>query len=386
MLILAARNLVRRPLRLGLALTGLALAIALLAGMLAFTGGYEAGLRSELDGMGIQLMIVPLGCPYDATARALKGRPLEDSLPAAVLDAVRRDDRVAVAAPMLIAAFPQPQQRRTDLWVGIDASMRQLKPGWHLKAGSAWFTGEDDVLLGAEAAETELRAVGDTLYNPAAKRRHRVCGILERTGTSDDNLFFLPLGAAQQAFGQSGRLSAVAVRLKDPAVGAQVAKRFAQLPGAQVVTLTEMMGTFLNLVGAARLLVAALVLVALAVGTLSIFNLLMAAVLDRQRELAVLRAVGASVSQIFGLIALEALLLAAGGIAAGLLAAAAGGSVVETVLRAQVPLAPDGRLLQLSAGVAARAGLFGIASALAAALYPAWRASRSAPAAALQIE
>ena len=39
--------------------------------------------------------------------------------------------------------------------------------------------------------------------------------------------------------------------------------RLQRIPGAQVVTLAEMMGTFLNLVGAARTLVAAVATVAM---------------------------------------------------------------------------------------------------------------------------
>src|SRR5205814_8797295 len=100
-------------------LTGLALAVGLSASLFGFADGYGSGLRSELDRMGIQLMLVPLGCPYDAAARALKGRALDDSLPAATVATVRADPRVAVAAPLLIGVFPVREQRRTDLWVGI---------------------------------------------------------------------------------------------------------------------------------------------------------------------------------------------------------------------------------------------------------------------------
>src|SRR5262245_36047443 len=100
MLSLAWRSLARRPVRCTLALGSLALSTALLASLLAFTRGYRAQLRGELNRMGIQLMLVPLGCPYDGAARALRGRPLEDSLPESALAAARRDPSVAVAAPM----------------------------------------------------------------------------------------------------------------------------------------------------------------------------------------------------------------------------------------------------------------------------------------------
>ena len=94
--------------------------------------------------MGMQLMIVPLGCPYDAAARVLKGTLAggrsagpDPGLPAAALAAARRDPEVAVAAPLLIAAVPRPAEGRTDMWVGLDRSALALKPWWQLTAGSA---------------------------------------------------------------------------------------------------------------------------------------------------------------------------------------------------------------------------------------------------------
>ena len=66
-------------------------------------------------------------------------------------------------------------------------------------------------------------------------------------------------------FHQPGRLTAVAIRLRDPGLLAQAAPRLQEIRGAQVVTLTEMMGTFLNLVGAVRTLIMAIAIVALGI-------------------------------------------------------------------------------------------------------------------------
>src|ERR1700754_4970389 len=104
MLILALRNLTSRPLRSSLTAFGLALAVAVLASLAAFGEGYRQALGRELDRMGVQMMLVPLGCPYDAAARVIKGRMLENSLPSAALDQARADSAVAVAAPMLLTS------------------------------------------------------------------------------------------------------------------------------------------------------------------------------------------------------------------------------------------------------------------------------------------
>jgi len=386
LLALAYRNLSRRKLRTALTLFGVAAAVMTLASLLAFGEGYQLGLRRELDGMGIQMMLVPLGCPYDAAARVLKGRTLDVSLPESALKTAKSDPAVAFAAPMLMATLPRPSEGRTDLWVGVDESIRPLKPWWRLSAGSRWFTGGDSVILGAEAASTELRQVGDTLYSPETGRRFKVCGILERSGTSDDSQFFIPLATAQEMFHQPQRLTAVAIRLRDPGLLPQASARLQEIRGAQVVTLTEMMGTFLNLVGAVRTLIMAIAIVALGISGLTIFNTLLASVLERTAELGVMRAVGASRPQVFGLLALEAFLLTAMGSGAGILLAKAGGVVIEHFVRGFVPLAPDGELLTLTWAISARCALVGTGMGLIAGMYPAWKASRLSPTQALRTE
>ena len=386
MIRLAFHNLTRRSLRSGLTIFGVAVSIMALAALLAFGEGYQRSLRRELNGMGIQMMLVPLGCPYDAAARVLKGRALDVSLPASALKTARRDSAVAEAAPLLMATVPRPEEGRTDLWVGIDESIRPLKPWWRLKAGSHWFPDASSVILGAEAAATELRGVGDTLYSPETGRRFTVCGILERSGTSDDSQFFVPLATAQAMFQQPDRLTAVAIRLRDPSLVKDAAPRLQQIPGAQVVTLTEMMGTFLNLVGSVRTLVMAITVIALSISGLSVFNTMLASVLERIRELGILRAVGASRLQVFTLLAGEAILLTVTGSLLGLLLTAVGGGLIERIVRQFVPLAPSDSLLALTSPIAVECALIGVAVGLAAGLYPAWTASRLPPTQALRAE
>lgn len=386
MLRLAIRNLLRRPLRLVLTVGGVALGVAVWLGLMGLGDGYRSGLRAELDRAGVQLMLVPLGCPYNAAARVLKGRTLETSLPASALAVVRADPAVAVAAPMLIAAVPRPAENRTDLWVGLDEAGRTLKPWWNASAGRDWFTSSNGVILGSEAAVIELRSPGDALHSPELSRTFRVDGVLTRSGTSDDSLFFIPLAEAQRLFAQDGRLTAVAVRLRDPAQLRAAVDRLQQIPGAQVVTMTEMLGTFLRLLGTVRTLLLALATVACAVAVLGVLNTLLAAVVERTPELCLLRAVGASRRQVMGLVTLEALLLAGAGTALGLILAAAGGHGLEGIVKPFLPLAPADSLMQLRPERLLQCLAASLLGALLTAAYPAWYAGRLPPALAAKAE
>lgn len=383
---LALRNLLRRPVRTILALAGLAVPVAVLSCLLSFSEGYKSSLHTEIDRMGMQMMLVPLGCPYDAAARVLKGRSLDVTLPESALQAARKDPAVEIAAPTYTAVLPRPKEGRTDLWVGIDDTTRPLKPWWKLKPGSSWFTGPDSAILGAEAAAAELRKPGDKFYSPETGRTFTVCGVLERSGTSDDSLFFVPLATAQTMFKQPGRLTAISIRLKDPAMLSDAADRLQQIKGAQTVTLTEMMGTFLNLVGAARTLVLAISLVAVAISALSVFNTMMGAVIERTRELGIMRAIGISRGGAFGLMLLESLWLATAGGLLGFGLALLGGPFLERAVHGYVPLAPEAGLPTLTAGAFVTCITVVLGLGVLAGLYPAWQASRLRPSDALRLE
>ncbi len=386
MLALIFRNLLRRRLRNGLTLAGIAAASAVLINIVAFGEGYRRALRSEIDRSGVQMMLVPLGCPYDAAARVLQNNSLEHSLPATAWEQARRDPAVAVAAPMLMASSPRQDGRRADLWVGLDETALQLKPWWRMRSGQRWFSGSNEIILGADAAALEMRLPGDKFYSPEMRREFRVTGVLARSGTGDDNALFVPLESAQQMFGQPGQLTAVSIRLKDPALVREVVPRLQRIPGAQVATMTEMMGTFLNLLGAVRTLVLAVASIAIAVSALSVFNTLLAGVIERTRELAVMRAIGASRAQVFLLLVSESLLLTVTGAGLGAALALVLGPRIEALARSWVPLAPGGPLLTISMESVMRCSLLALCFGTLAAVYPAWRAARLQPAVATKGE
>jgi len=386
MIRLALRNLLHRPLRTGLTLGGLALAMAVLVCLSAFGQGYQRALGAELDRMGLQLMLVPLGCPYDAAARVLKGHALENSIPESALTEVRKDPAVAIASPLLTVAVPRPAEKRTDMWVGIDESALPLKPWWQPKDGERWFPDTNSVILGSEAAVIEARSVGDKLHSPEAGHTVNVTGVLERSGTSDDSLFFLPLATSQTMFGQSGRLTAIAIRLRDPGELREAAQRLQRISGAQVVTVTEMMGTFLNLVGTVRTLVMAIALVAVTASGLGVFNTLLASVMERTTELSLMRAIGASRAQIFALVSAESVLLTAFGTVCGVVLATTAGQFIESVAKKFVPLAPPESLLSITPAIAVQCGAIALVIGILAGLYPSWQATRMQPADAAKLE
>jgi putative ABC transport system permease protein len=147
-----------------------------------------------------------------------------------------------------------------------------------------------------------------------------------------------------------------------------------------------MMGTFLNLIGAARTVVLAIAFLAVVISGLSIFNTMMASVMERTREIGVLRAVGMTRFGAFRLMALEAVALSLAGGAVGFLLALVGGGVVERLVRPFVPLAPQGGLPSITVSALGQGFVVLLCVGALAGLYPAWLACRLRPAEALRHE
>jgi putative ABC transport system permease protein len=129
----------------------------------------------------------------------------------------------------------------------------------------------------------------------------------------------------------------------------------------------------------ALLLVAAVVLFA---GAFLIFNTLSMTVSERWREWGLLRAAGATRSQIINLVVYQALLLGAGGSVAGVVVGGGLAGLMLNWVKSTGPLTLDAPML--SAVAICLAILIGMIVTLAASLEPAWRAGRIAPAEALR--
>lgn len=382
LLTFAFRNLVRRPLRTGLAFGGLAVSVAAVAALSSFGTGYQTSLRGALDRTGLQLMLVPLGCPYEAAARILDGNAPESTLPESAVADARNDPAVAFAAPVLLNAVSRRNEGRTELWTGIDRASLALKPWWQAQHGADWFPDDtNSVILGASVAEVEMRQPGDLLHSPEAGATLRVAGVLKRSGTPDDNAMFLPLATAQRLFRLEGRITAVGMRLHDPEQLPEATRRLQSIPGAQVVTATEMMGALLNLLGTVRALLVAIAVIAAVTAGLGVLNTTLANVLERSGELALLRALGASRLQVAALLLVETGSLALAASITGVLLAGLGAGQIEAVLRYCVPSAPAGALGVVSLLLGVRCIVASLALSLLATLYPAVVAMRLEPAA-----
>jgi ABC-type lipoprotein release transport system permease subunit len=374
----------RRPLRTSITAAGIAIAIGALFTLLSFERGYREGVRLELERLGAHVLVVPKGCPYDAASTALHGASWPCYLKESYLKQVRAI-KGTTAAPVLMSAFYDADGNKI-VYLGVDANIRALRRGWVING--RFPEGDHGLLVGCEAARRHGWQLGDRVPLPGLKEAAtgKVEGILEATGGADDTFIYLPLNQAQRLFHRTNELTHILVRLADPN---DLDSTVAQLRGCEaglsmnVVPLAHLFHTIQSLVNSNRCLLGCVALVALLVAGAGVSNTILMAVAERGRDLAVMRAVGASSQDIFRLVCLESVEVCVVGGCGGLVAAFLGSRGIESWLR-KLPFAPMGPLLRWDWRLACFCMAGAVALGTVAGLLPAWRAARVLPAAALR--
>ena len=246
-----------------------------------------------------------------------------------------------IAAPMLLQQVIK--DGTPHIVYGIDpAVMIPLKPAW--KVNGRFFTANEThvMVIGSTLAEKENLKPGSVIPFGPAQEPYTIIGVLEPTGSEDDNFHFLPLADAQRVFKKEGLITAIAVKADDVKDIPAIAEDLEKVPDIQVVTMAQVTGTIMNLVGSARSLLFSVIVIAIVISAAGITNTLLMSVNERTREIGMMKAIGASGYHIGILLIAETLIITALGGIIGIVAALAGSGLIETFVRGMVPYAPSG--------------------------------------------
>lgn len=373
---LSLKDLWRKPTRSVLTVSGLALASATLFSLLAFSVGYKQALQREMADSGIDMLVSTEGCPTEAASLALHGGEIPKFLPEGRVPLIRAVPGVRSVTAMLIFSLPG-ESNGTDLFYGVDEDMPKLKPQWKLRG--SWFKDEHSIVLGAEAARVEKRDVGDKIFFPAINTEFTVTGILRRTGSEDDGFFFIPLKTAQRVFHKEGKLTGVGVHVNDMEQIDQVKDRIEGIPEVFVVTAGQMTQQILSLVGSSKTLMFSVLIIALVIAAVGVLNTVLMSVMEKMREFAYMRCVGASPAHIWRIVLTETLTLCMFGAAIGVTLGIVGSSLADQLIRRVLPYAPAGKMVVFNFGMLVMTFLIIVVMGGIAGLYPSWKASQAAP-------
>jgi putative ABC transport system permease protein len=264
-----------------------------------------------------------------------------------------------------------------EIIAGIDLpTYESMSAGFHYLSGGP-FQGPYDALVDDLFAKSKHAQVGDTIE--ILNNKFRISGIVER---GKGGRKFVPLATLQDLIGAKDKASIFYLKLDDPANADTVVDEIKNVPGMERYVANSMaaylammttsnypgLSTFINVV----------VGISVVIGFIVIFQAMYTAVMERTREIGILKSMGASKFYIVNVVLRETALLALGGIVLGILVS----------LGARAALAHKFPLLQVVVAGAwiVRATLIAIAGAIAGALYPAFKAAQKDPIDALAYE
>ena len=384
---LALKNMIRRPTRTGLAMLGVAIAVAVLFSLIQFQRGYEQGLRSELGDLGAHIMVVPRGCPYEAATIVLHGGKWPRYMEYDWYELIRETPGVAASAPIIMDAIIRDGGKENLIYIGIDDNYPALRQSWEYQHGG-WFAGDETVVLGTSAATKEKAAVGDRIVIEDGSRIPRtvvsVSGILKRTNTQDDGMYFLPMQTLQKTFNLEGKIVVVLLKVADVSrvdeVAEDLRERAKQAEASMnVFPLSELLGTLKSLLANTRVFVLAIVVVALLIGGVGVLNTILMTVYERTSEIGMLKAMGASAGNVFRLIWLETFFTCLGGGLVGIVLAIGSSRLLVLVLARVLPHVPADFSLGFAWDTVGLCMAVAAGLGLIAGTYPAFRSSAVSP-------
>jgi putative ABC transport system permease protein len=206
-----------------------------------------------------------------------------------------------------------------------------------------------------------------------------VCGIIPQGRGSRR---YVPIGTLQALTGTENKATMFYVKLDDPRNADAAALQFKTIPGMESYN-TMSVGEWLALMSADNIpalksFIDVVIGIAVVIGFIVIFQSMYTAVLERTREIGILKSLGASKLYIVRIVLRETLALAIAGIFTGIAISV----IAARAIHYKLPTAA----VEFSGGWLLRAALIALAGALIGALYPAFKAAQKDPIEALAYE
>lgn len=249
---------------------------------------------------------------------------------------------------------------------GIDiAAYNRMSGGFKFVSGGP-FQGPNDILVDEYFARQNKKVVGDSVK--MLNQDWRIAGITEPGQLAR---LILPIQRLQELTATTGKLSQIFVKVDRPENTASVIQDIkSRNLELQVYSLDELLSMFnVDNVPMLKPFTGVVIGISIIVGFLITLLTMYTAVLERTREIGILKAMGASPSYILNILLRETAILAVLGVVAGVVMSFVARWLLFTFAPASLTqeIVPDWWLI---------AGAIALTGAILGALYPGWKAAR----------
>ena len=359
-------NLVHRPVRSLISVVAIALEVTLILLIVGLCVGMLNDSKSRQAGIGADVVVMPPGSAYIV---GLTGAPM----PIKIREVLAKLPHVVSVAPVLTNVSAKGT---VEVINGIDLKSYESMGGPFRYLSGGPFQGPDDALIDDIMARSKKIKVGDSI--DILEHKFRVAGIVEPGRGARK---FLPVDTMQDLIGAPGRASIFYLKLDDPANADAVVDEIKHVPGMENHVASSMsyylsMMTVNHLPGLSAF-INVVIVISVTIGFIVIFQAMYTAVMERTREIGILKSLGASKLYIVNVILRETASLAVAGIVLGILISLLARAAIDH--RSTLRVVVTGYWILKTTGIA-------VVGALLGALYPALRAAQKDPIEALAYE
>ncbi|MEM2974250.1 MAG: ABC transporter permease [Candidatus Micrarchaeia archaeon] len=342
----AAQTFIHRPTRSWLTVLGILIGIAAVVSLISIGQGLQDTINKQFERLGAdKIIVIPGSMEMGLLSSAFGTERLTDddvrvveetkgvqkaTGMVAVMGKVRADNKQKY---VFVIAYP-PDRMSLDEWGAIDLEDgRELKP-----------TDKYKVVIGYLIAQGEVFdkkiGIGDSLYINDVK--FEVVGTVSRIGNrADDSQVYIPVETANELFKEPGYYTIIAQTKKGfdtTTVADWVKERLRKARHLEkgredftIQTMEQMQEMVGNVMGVVQLIVIGIAAISLIVGGIGIMNTMYTSILERTREIGILKAIGARSSDIAAIFLLESGFLGLVGGVIGVALGIAGGKAVEMI-------------------------------------------------------
>lgn len=375
------KNLARRPARSALTLLALATAITAVVSLFGVAKGFTHSFADVYASHEVDIVV----------SRQGTADRLSSSVDASYVEKTRQLPPVARAAGVMLDTLSLEDQGIYGVpTMGIEPGSWLLDSfefvGQKPSVTSTETTGDkpdqasaqapdQTIMLGIHLADRLQAKVGGTVN--LFEEAYKVTGIFKSTSTWENGSMILPLSQLQKLTDRTGQVTYINVVLKtdDSKKSASEAINAIQQMDKRLLALTTSeyveTDTRMQLAHAMAWMTSA---IALLIGTIGTWNTMLTSVMERTKEIGILRAIGWRRRRVVAMILGESCSLA--------LIASVVGIVLAKLLTWALSQAPAARGLlspQIDGAVLAQGLLLAIVIGLLGALLPAWRAAQLSP-------
>jgi len=386
-------SLKHTKIRSWLTIIGIVIGIAAIVALISISQGLENAITEQFSKLGVSdIRVTPKGMrgpPGSGSDIILTKKDVE------TVEQIKGVDYVlGVLGQRSTVKFGQEEKRLNTLAYPTELTARAfLDVDLEFAQGRPFNKGEKgSVMIGANVAEDAFKKEIRLRNNLEVEGKPlKVVGIVKKAGLPViDNGVFLALDDARELFGKPDEISAMTVHVlpgEDMNSMAETIerklKRARNNENFQVFTPQQALEQMRTILGIVEIVLAGIAAISLLVGGIGIMNSMYTSVLERTREIGVMKAVGATNANIMAMFLLESGFIGLGG---GLIGVGLGTGIAFSFGQIAAQLGFSLLLIKINIQLLAFALAFSFLVGLVSGTLPAVRASKLKPVDALRYE